>query len=262
MTVFTGTRTLSVALAVLGIAAMVEFAPAAAAAPVAANDLLLCVSDTDFGCFGSSAGNSVSLFWNGTTLNTGKNGDGTITSDSLTSGDNGLSVDASLGDFSVNIATGLFNPSPGTAMDLNSLDISTTGPATLYLVFGADNYEGTGPYNELGSVTLNSGVTSATDTACYEPGSGGFYICGGSSSPDIGSATATSTGALDFNSSTLSPSSTFGLEEDVKVTFSGSGTFSGDLSMTSTPEPATMMLVGAGLLAVGLLRRKSGKRSR
>lgn len=245
------------AFAFSAIVAVAAFAPAASASPAFANDLLLCISDTDFGCFGSSAGNAVSLYWNGSgSISTATNGSGTITSDGLLTGDTGMTVDASLGAFMLNVATGAYDPSPGTAMDLNSIDITSSGPATLYLVFGADNYTGKGPYSELGSVTLNPGVASATDTACYEPGSGGFFACGQTSAPLIGSRTATSTGALSFGSTVLPPSTTFGLEEDVKVSFTSGGTFSGDLSMVSTPEPATTVLIGAGLLGLGLLKRK------
>lgn len=254
-------RTAPAALALLAIATVAGFTTTAKASPVSANNLLLCISDTDFGCLGSSAGNAVSLYWSGSgSITTGTDGSGTINSDSLVLGDTGLTVNASLGAFALNVATGEFNPSPGTAMDLNSIDISTSGPGTLFLVFGADNYTGKGPYQEVGSVTLNSGVTSVTDTACYQQGSGSFFICGESESPLIGSATTTTSGALNFNSSVLSPGSPFGLEEDVKVSFNGAGTFSGDLSMVAAPEPGTTLLVGAGLLGLGLLKRKRSTR--
>ncbi len=261
MTVFQGVRRAPASLAFLAMAAAGAFAPAASATPAYASDMILCVSDTSFGCL-SGGGNSVTVLWNGSSVSTGSTGSGTIISDAATGGDTGLTVDATLGNFTLNVSTGLFNPSPGTALDLNSVDASSTGPGTLYLVFGAAAYTGSGPFNELGSVTLNSGVTSATDTACYEPGTGSFYICGETPSPVIGSRTASTSGALSFTSSARSPGSPFGLEEDLSVAFSGAGTFSGDLSLSSVPEPATAGLIGVGLIGAGLLRRKNRKAAR
>jgi hypothetical protein len=262
MTVLKGVCGVPASLAFLAMATAAVFAPAASAGPAFASDMILCVSDTGFGCFGGG-GNSVSLLWDGS-LSSSTTGTGTIISDQTINGDTGLTVDASLGSFTLNVSTGLFNPSPGTALDLNSVDVSSTGPGTLYVVFGAETYTGSGPFNEVGSVTLNSGVSSATNTACYEPGTGLFYICGQTPAPLIGSDTASTSGALDFTSLALAPGSPFGLEEDLTVAFSGAGTFSGDLSLASAsvPEPATAGLIGLGLIAAGLVGRKKRNQAR
>lgn len=260
MTAFSSARRVPAALAFLGIGALAAFAPAASATPVA-SDMILCISDTSTGCSGGS-GDSVTLSYDGT-LTTSTSGTGDIMSDN-TIGTDGLTVDASVGNFIMNVSTGLYDPSPGTALELSSVNVNSTGAGTLYVVFGAADYTSGGPFNELGSVTLDPGVTSATDTACYEPGGSTFKTCGTTGAPTIGANTATSTGALDFTSAAVSPTATFGLAEDLSVSFSSAGTFSGDLSLVSStvPEPATAGLIGLGLLAAGLVGRKNRKLAR
>lgn len=252
-------QSLKLALSLAAVACFVGFAPAAHAA--AANSLLLCISDTDFGCFGSGAGNSVSVFWSaGGGLSTGVNGDGTFGSTTLlhdtSSNVDGVSVIATLGVFSLNIDTGTYM-GPGNAMDFNLDNIASSGPGTLYMVFGADNYSTGSPFHLNGSATLGSGVSSVSDTACFEPGNGGYLICGGGSSPDIGSASTTTSGALSFYSSLLNGTNPFGLEQDVTVAFAHEGQVSGDLQLVAAPEPTSILLFGGALaLACGAIRRK------
>lgn len=257
MTAFKSARRVPAALAFLGLGALAAFAPAASATPVA-SDMVLCLSDTSFGC---STGNSVTLTWNGTSLSTSTTGTGDILSDNVIDGDTALTVTASLGTFTLNVSTGLYNPSPGTALDLNSVDVNSSGAGTLYVVFGAGNYTGTGSFSELGSVTLNAGVSSATDTACFEGST--LKACGTVGTAPIGSNAATTSGSLNFSSSAVAPTPIFGLEEDLSVGFSSAGTFSGDLSLvpnSSVPEPATAGLIGIGLLAAGFAGRKRAAR--
>jgi len=249
---------LKLALSIAAIAAFIGFAPVAHAA--AANSLLLCISDTDFGCFGSGAGNSVSVYWNGG-LSTGVNGNGTfvvspILNHDTSSNVNGVTVDATLGVFSFNIDTGTYM-GPGNAMDFNIDNIDSTGAGTLYLVFGADNYNSGAPFHLNGSATLGSGVASETDTACFEPGNGGYIICGGGSSPDIGTASTTTSGGMSFSSSVMPGTNPFGLEQDVTIHFTGQGQVSGDLQLVAAPEPTSILLFGGALaLACGAIRRK------
>lgn len=245
------------ALSVAAIASFVGFAPAAHAA--AANSLLLCISDTDFGCFGSSAGNSVSVYWSaGGGLTTAANGSGVISADPLShdtsSNVDGVTVIATLGNFSLNIDTGTYM-GPGNAMDFNLDNILASGAGNLFIVFGADTYSGGAPFHLNGSATLGTGVTSVTDTACFEAGNGGYGICPASGA--IGSASITSTGAISFNSSAKNGSSTFGLEQDVEISFSKAGQVSGDLQLVPAPEPTSILLFGGALVfACGAIRRK------
>jgi hypothetical protein len=171
-------------------------------------------------------------------------------------------ITGSLGIFSINIDSGLFN-TPGAAMDL-SVQNTSSGAGTLYVAFGADNYTTGGPFNLNASLTSFSGVTSLSDTACFESGNGSYFACTAPANGEtlvpagsvIGSATATSTSGFSFSSSVHSPTNPFGLEQDVKVVFGGAGTVSGDLGLVSVPEPTSILLLGGALALAGRSLRK------
>lgn len=225
-----------------------------------ATDLLLCISDSGFGCFSGSA-NTFSIFWNGSGAPV-TSALGTASGTATLTDSNALTFIGSVGSFTFNVTTGIYNPSPGVATDLNTVNINSDGAGTLYLVFGADNFTSGAPFAIESGGTMSGGVTSVTETACYEPGSGAFYICGLGPAPIFATATATGPGSFTLNAggSLLNPTNPFGLETDLAIVFSGAGTFSGDFALTSVPEPATLAMLGSGLLGFAAWgRRKLGR---
>ena len=52
----------------------------------------------------------------------------------------------------------------------------------------------------------------------------------------------------------------YSLTSKMVITFDRAGTYSGDLSITQVPEPASLLLLGSGILA-GIRRRQKAKKA-
>ncbi len=112
----------------------------------------------------------------------------------------------------------------------------------LAVAAGGQTYSGTGTDTEAGSYT---GDLS---------GEVGTYVGAGSVSFTLGSIGGTVSGRLPTNVGIASNTATIqALVNSLTVTYDYSYT---ETAVSSAPEPTTMVLVGAGLLAIGMIRKK------
>jgi hypothetical protein len=167
----------------------------------------------------------------------------------------------SIGSFSINITTGVSNPSSGSltqpVLDLNSIDVSG-GAGTLEILLSESGF---GPSSasllaQIGGTVNNNGGSLVYKTF-DDPGNGLFaetnqVTLQGPFGPGAFSNTATS-GALVLGSP-------YSLTEDVTITHTagGSSSFDGEASIGgqtgAIPEPNSLMLAAAGLVGFAAWR--------
>jgi hypothetical protein len=167
-----------------------------------------------------------------------------------------VTLNQSLGDFSVNVTTGLSKPiltGGSPLMDLNTVNVQIWGdPHTLQIKFsdtGFDIYGG-----RIGTTyggTLNGTGASVQYGAYYDAGNALF----GEGAPigTAGSGSGPFSGSADGG---LSPNELYSVTEVLTLKTGGGLTvFSGDFAV-NVPEPGTLALIGLALLGFAVVYRR------
>jgi len=161
-----------------------------------------------------------------------------------------------IGSYTVNITTGLDDPAGAVIMDLNSVNATDTGgqltiefseigynslPTSFVVDFGGTISAG-GTVVGTGSIDQGNALFGGPEASCSTPslGPGGFA------------------GTCSF--SLLGGTAPYSLTSKMVINFAGAGTYSGDLSITQVPEPASLLLFGSGVLA-GIRRIRKAKKA-
>jgi len=183
----------------------------------------------------------------------GFNSGSIFTETSSTSGS--VTFSGSYGTFSFNAITAVGSPAlPQPQLDSTSIDVSSSGSGTITVYVTEQGITSpTGVLNLLSGFTSNFLTAGWTLTeATYVDVGNGLYAI---TSP-LGSQTFTALGSASSANLTPSLSSPFSETEVFTITASGAGRSNGTIATQLVPEPATLSLLGMGLLSLLGLRKK------
>jgi hypothetical protein len=156
----------------------------------------------------------------------------------------------------INVTTGLTYPVFGTPaspeLDLNSVNLSTAWPATLFIYFTETGFTAPGPATfQIGGTTQGSVVGNAY----YDPANAQFGVTN-----LIGSLGAFGPGAFSGSVASNVAGNLYSLTLEVMVqhvpTTVQVTSFNADLTVAPVPVPGAVWLLGSGLLGLLGIRRR------
>jgi PEP-CTERM motif-containing protein len=206
----------------------------------------------------SSGGNSITIGANGSL-----SASGNVTTMSSSTAPGVVSWYGQLGSWSVNFTQGIGSPVlPNGTIDLNSFNVSSGGPGTLTVKFTQANNPITlsnssmviPGFNLAVGGTMASNFSSVNYSAYINPNTTNALF---GQSQLLGSLTFNQSGAFSGSTSTsVNLSAPYSLTQVLNITSNGGvGSFSANASLTPTPEPASLLLLGGGLSGIVLLTR-------
>lgn len=169
----------------------------------------------------------------------------------------------SVGSFVANVTTGTTKPLIGdasqAAFDLNSINVTSGTAGSLKLEFTEtdfiSSYDIVGFVSQIGGTINNLPGSSLAYTVYVDTSNTAFGTGTEVYSATFGSGAFS---AASFNQVGLGLSTPYSITIVANLTHSGSGSSSFD-ALVQVPEPATVALFGAGLLAIGGLRGRRRK---